>query len=100
MVFSNRSRFSRLIFPGIHIRNLDAGHQRLPVGYAEGAGPRGRVVVVYSRHVFELEAKRPPGGNSALDALFGDPLYTRDAVVSRSEWQRRRGCQQLAVAAR
>lgn len=91
---------SRLIFPGIHIGNLDAGHQGLPVGYAEGAGPRGRVVVVHSRHVLELEAKRPPGGNSALDALFGDPVYTRDAVVSRSERERRRGCEQLAVAAR
>lgn len=91
---------SRLIFPGIHIGNLDAGHQGLPVGYAEGTGPRGRVVVVHSRHVLELEAKRPPGGNSALDALFGDPVYTRDAVVSRSERERRRGCEQLAVAAR
>lgn len=77
---------------GVHIRNLDAWYQGLPVGDAEGARSRRRVIVVHSRHVPELAAKRAAGSSGPVDALFGHSLYTGDAVVPRSAWQRRRGC--------
>lgn len=69
------------------------------VGDVEGAGSRRRLVVVHSRHIPELAAKRAAGGGRAVDALFGDPLYTRDTVVPCAERQRRRSGQQFAVAA-
>lgn len=74
---------------GIHIGNLDARHPRLFVGDVEGAGSRRRPAVVHSRYISELAAKRPTGRRRAVDALFGDPLYTRDTVVPRAERQRR-----------
>lgn len=70
------------------------------VGDVEGAGSRRRVVVVHSRHISELAAERATSGGRAVNALFGDPLYTRDTVVPRAERQRRGSRQQFAVAAR
>lgn len=86
--------------PGVHIGNLDARHTGMFVGDVEGAGSRRRLAVVHSGHVSELAAKRVASGRRAVDALFGDALYTRDAVVPRAEWQRRGSRQQFAVATR
>ena len=85
---------------GVYIGDLDAGDQRLFVGDVEGARPRWRVTVVHRGHVPELAAERVAGSHSAVDALPGDAVHTRDAVVSRAQWQGRRGCQQPAMAAR
>jgi len=76
---------------GVYIGNLDAGHPRLFVGHVEGAGSRRCPAVVHSRDVSKLAAKRATGRRRAVDALFGNSLYTRDTVVPRPERQRRRG---------
>lgn len=73
---------------GVHIGNLDAGHPRVFVGDAESARSRRRLAIVHSRHIYELAAKRATSGHSAVDALSGDPLYTRDTVVPRAKRQR------------
>jgi len=91
---------SFLASPGVHIGDLDAGHPRMPVGDAEGAGPRWRLAVLHSRHVPQLAAKRAAGRRRAVDALPGDPLHTGDPVVPGAERQGRRGRQQSAVATR
>lgn len=85
---------------GIHIGNLDAKHSRLFVGDVEGPGSRRCPLVIHSWYISELAAKRATGRRRAVDALSGDPLYTRDTVVSRAQRQRRRGGAQFAVAAR
>jgi len=79
---------SKFLSAGVHIGNLDAGHSRMFVGNVEGARSRWCLVVVHSRHISELAAKRAISGHRAVDALFGDPLYTRDTVVSRAKRQR------------
>lgn len=79
---------SKFLSTGVHIGNLDAGHPRVLVGDVEGARSRRCSAVVHSRHVSELAAKRATSGRCAVDALFGDSLYTRDTVVSRAKWQR------------
>lgn len=76
---------------GVHIGNLDARHPRLFVGDVEGAGSRRCPAVVHSRYISELAAKRATGRHRAVDALFGNSLYTGDTVVPRPERERRRG---------
>lgn len=76
---------------GVHIGNLDAGHPWLFVGDVEGAGSRRCPVVVHSRYISKLAAKRAAGRRRAVDALFRNSLYTRDTVVPGLEWQGRRG---------
>jgi len=87
-------------FPGVHIRDLDAGNPRMSVGDAEGAGPRRRLAVLHSRYVPELAAKRAAGRRRAVDALPGDPLHTGNPIVPGAERQGRRGRQQSSVATR
>lgn len=79
---------SKFLSIGVHIGNLDAGHPRVLVGDVEGARSRWRLAVIHSRHVSELAAKRAASGRRAVDALFGDSLYTRDTVLPRAKWQR------------
>lgn len=79
---------SKLLSAGVHIGNLDAGHPRMFVGDVEGARSRWCLAVIHSRYISELAAKRATSGRCAVDALFGDPLYTRDTVVSRAKRQR------------
>lgn len=80
-------RMSKLLSAGVHIGNLDAGHSRMFVGDAEGAWSRWCLAVIHSRYISELAAKRATSGRRAVDALSGDPLYTRDTVVPRAKRQ-------------
>ena len=85
---------------GVHLGDLAAGDPGLPVGDAQGAGPRGRAALVHRGLLPELAAERPARGDRALDALPGHALHPRDALLPRAQRQGRGGGQQPAVAAR